>query len=75
MIRTRISLDRPEYELANAHASAIGISVAELIRRALRETLPLPAEEAPWMKCAGFVASRDRRSSQSVDELVYGTKE
>jgi hypothetical protein len=74
MIRTQISLDKRDYDLAKAHAAAIGISVAELIRRAIRETLPV-AGKAPWMKYAGFVTTGDPRSSQSVDELVYGTKD
>lgn len=75
MIRTQISLDKREYDLAKAHAAALGISVAELIRRAVRETLPLPDGDAPWMKYAGFVTTGDRHSSQSVDELVYGSKD
>jgi hypothetical protein len=74
MIRTQISLDKREYDLAKAHAAALGISVAELIRRAIRETLPVPGE-APWMKYAGFIATGDPRSSQTIDELVYGTKD
>ena len=75
MIRTQISLDKREYDLAKEYAATLGISVAELIRRAIRETLPLPGGEAPWMNYAGFVTSGDRRSSQSIDELVYGTKD
>ena len=74
MIRTQISLDKREYDLAKAQAAALGISVAELIRRAVRQSLPIPGE-APWMKYAGFVASGDPRSSQSIDELVYGSKD
>jgi hypothetical protein len=74
MIRTQISLDRDEYDLAKAQASALGVSVAEFIRRAIREALPVDGE-GPWMKYAGFVASGDPRSSQSVDEIVYGTKD
>ena len=75
MVRTQISLDKREHDFAKAHAAALGISVAELIRRAVRETLPLPDGETPWMKFAGFVESGDRHSSQSVDELVYGAKD
>jgi hypothetical protein len=74
MIRTQISLDRTEYDLAKAQAAALGISVAELIRRAVREQLPVPGEGA-WMKYAGFVETGDPRSSRSIDELVYGTKD
>ena len=74
MIRTQISLDKREYDLAKAQASALGISLAEFIRRAVRQTLPVPGE-APWMKYAGFVASGDPNSGQSVDDVVYGAKD
>ena len=36
MIRTQISLDEEEYALAKKEAAALGISVAELVRRAVR---------------------------------------
>lgn len=74
MTRTRISLDRNEYDRAKAQAAALGVSVAEFIRRAIREALPVDGE-GQWMKYAGFVTSGDPRSSQSVDEIVYGTKD
>lgn len=74
MIRTQISLERKEYELAKMQAAALGISVAEFVRRAVRQALPVPGEAA-WMKYAGFVTSGNTRSSLSIDELVYGTKD
>ena len=74
MIRTQISLDQDEYLLAKKGARALGISVAEFVRRAVRQALP-PAGEGPWMSYAGFVESGDLHASQSVDELVYGTKD
>lgn len=74
MIRTQVSLNSREYDLAKKQAASLGISVAEFIRRAVREQLPAPGEK-PWMKYAGFVESGDPRSSQSIDELVYGTKD
>lgn len=40
MIRTQISLDEREYALAKQQAAKRGISVAELMRRAIREVLP-----------------------------------
>jgi hypothetical protein len=74
MIRTQISLDKEEYERAKAEAKALGISVAELVRRALRDALP-PRRDAPWMRFAGFVETGDPHSSQSIDEIVYGQKD
>jgi hypothetical protein len=74
MIRTQISLDQQEYEQAKGQAAALGISVAEFIRRAVRARLPVPGE-GPWMKYAGFVETGDPQSSRSIDELVYGAKD
>ena len=55
-------------------ALALGISIAEFIRRAVREQLPVRGEGA-WMKYAGFVESGDPNSSRTIDEIVYGTKD
>jgi hypothetical protein len=74
MIRTQITLDKQEYALAKQEARTLGISVAEFVRRAIRETLPVKGD-GPWMRYAGFVESGDRRSSQSIDDIVYGTKD
>ena len=74
MIRTQISLDKKEYESAKRQAAALGISLAEFVRRAVRERLPVHAD-GPWMKYAGFVESGNPRSSQSIDEIVYGSKD
>jgi len=74
VIRTQISFDKKEYKLAKKQAAALGISLAEFIRRAIREQLPIP-EGAPWMKYAGTVATGDPDSSQSIDEIVYGRKD
>ena len=74
MIRTQISLDEREYALAKLQARSQGIPVAEFVRRAVREALP-PRGGGPWMKFAGFVETGDPRSSQSVDEIVYGQKD
>lgn len=73
MIRTQVSLDRRDYELAKKEAKALGISVAEYVRRAIRRVLP-SAGHLPWMKYAGLVESGNSKSSQSVDEIVYGHK-
>jgi len=74
MIRTQLSLDEHEYAVAKMEAQSLGISVAEFVRRAVREALP-PRGEGPWMKFAGFVETGNARSSQSVDEIVYGQKD
>lgn len=74
MIRTQVSLDEREYALAKKEARVLGISVAEFVRRALREALPAKGEGA-WMKYAGLVQSGDACSSQSIDEIVYGHKD
>ena len=74
MIRTQISLDEEEYRLAKEQAQALSISVAELVRRAVREVLP-PTGQGPWMRFAGLVETGDSQSSRSIDDVVYGTKE
>ena len=74
MIRTQISLNAEEYTLAKKAAKSQGISVAEFVRRAVRQTLPAPGQ-APWMRYAGLVESGNARSSQTIDEIVYGAKD
>jgi hypothetical protein len=74
MIRTQVSLDEHEYALAKKEARALGISVAEFVRRAIRETLP-PSGGGAWMRYAGLVESGDPHSSRSIDEIVYGAKD
>jgi hypothetical protein len=73
MIRTQISLDPKEYSLTKKAAKSLGISVAEFVRRSIRTQLPVN-RNAPWMRFAGIVDSGDPDSSQSIDEVVYGTK-
>jgi Ribbon-helix-helix protein, copG family len=74
MIRTQVSLEKQEYTLAKKEAKALGISVAEFVRRAVRDRLPI-SKEPPWMRYAGMVESGDPRSSASIDEIVYGSKD
>ncbi len=74
MVRTEVSLDKQEYELAKKEAKALGISVAEFVRRAVRRTLPASGN-APWMCYAGLVESGNPRPSLSVDDIVYGCKD
>ena len=74
MLRTQISLDEQDYKLVKREAAALGISVAEYVRRALQSTLP-PAGQPRWMRYAGLVESGNPQSSQSIDEIVYGNKD
>ena len=74
MIRTQISLSRSEHTAAKREAARLGISLAELLRRSLRTMLPAD-ETHPWMRYAGMVESGDSRSSQNIDDVVYGQKD
>ena len=74
MIRTQVSLDEREYQLAREEAEALGISVAEYVRRAIRQVLP-PSGHPAWMRYAGLVESGNPRSSQLIDDIVYGRKD
>jgi hypothetical protein len=74
MVRTQISLTESEYAAAKQEAARLGISLAELLRRSLRQILPAdPAK--PWMRYAGMIESGDPNSSQRIDEVVYGGKD
>ena len=73
MVRTQISLHESEYAAAKAEALRLGISLAELLRRSLREMLPVD-ESKPWMRYAGMVESGDPNSSRNIDDVVYGRK-
>jgi hypothetical protein len=52
----------------------LDISVAEFVRRAVREALAHRRQRA-WMKFAGFVETGDPCSSQTIDEIVYVQKD
>jgi len=73
MIRTQVSLSPEEYEAAKQEAGRLGISLAELLRRSLRNLLPVD-ESTPWMRYAGMIESGDPQASQRIDEIVYGQK-
>jgi hypothetical protein len=72
MVRIQLSLHKEEH-LAKKSAKALGISVAEFVRQAVRDRLRLSAE-SPWMRYAGMVESGHPHSSASIDEIVYGSK-
>ena len=73
MIRTQISLSEREYKAAKREAKKLGISLAELLRRSLRHVLPAD-EKKPWMRYAGMVETGDSKSSEQIDDIVYGPK-
>jgi Ribbon-helix-helix protein, copG family len=72
MIRIQTNLCRREYDAARREAKRLGISMAELLRQALRAYLPA-GESKPWMRYAGMVATGD--SSEKADCLIYGQKD
>lgn len=74
MRRMQISLDERDHELMRKEARILGISLAEFVRRAIRDALPSSGAGA-WMRYAGLVQSGDSESSQSIDHLVYGVKD
>ncbi len=74
MIRIQISLSAEEYEAAKQEARRLGISLAELLRRSLRNVLPFD-ESKPWMRYAGMVESGDPKSSRKIDQVIYGQEE
>lgn len=69
-----MTLDETEYKLAKKEAKALGISIAEFVRRAIRERLPVNSAQ-PWMRYAGLVESGDPDAGQSIDDVVYGRKD
>ncbi len=73
MVRTQISLSIFEYSAAKREAKKLGVSLAELLRRSLRNLLSVD-ETKPWMRYAGMIESGDPRSSQNIDDVVYGQK-
>jgi hypothetical protein len=74
MVRTQISLTEEDYAAAKREAKRLGISLAELLRRSLRQVLPAD-EDRPWMRYAGMIESGDAASSQRIDEVVHGRKD
>ena len=58
MVRTQVSLDEAEYAAAKQEAARLGLSMAEFVRRSIREQLPA-ASDKPWMRYADMVESGD----------------
>jgi hypothetical protein len=74
MIRISVRFDLQEHSRAQEEAEALGISVAEFVRRAVRDKLRISCDQ-PWMRYAGMVESGDAHSSTSIDEIVYSSKD
>jgi hypothetical protein len=74
MPRIQVSLDEQDYKFAKKEATAMGISVAEYVRRAIQSVLPTSGQPS-WMRYAGLVESGNPQSSQSIDEIVYGNED
>ena len=70
MIRMRISLDRDLYKRAKSVAKRRGISLAELWRKSLRETVSSEEVDKPWLAFAGILDG-EPDDSKTVDEVVY----
>lgn len=72
MVRTQISFDRPLYEQAKRVAKRRGVSLAELCRAGLREMIGRDSSSVPGAEYLGRFSSDDDRTSESIDEVVYG---
>ncbi|MGD2215296.1 MAG: ribbon-helix-helix domain-containing protein [Gemmatimonadales bacterium] len=72
MIRTQISFQRELYEAARREARRQGISLAELVRRAVSQLLARHPAEHAWMRFAGTAGDAGPEASQTVDAVVYG---
>lgn len=71
MVRTQISVDEVLYRRAKLVARRRGISLAELCRRSLEETVSREPSDKPWMAYAGILDGSPT-DSESVDDVVYG---
>lgn len=70
MIRTQISVDEHLYIRAKQVARRQGISLAELCRRSLEETVSGEPSTKPWMAYAG-IHEGSAGDSESVDQVLY----
>jgi hypothetical protein len=72
MIRAQFRLTEDEYAAARKEAARLGISFAQLVRRALQVALRDDPSK-PWMRYAGMVDSGDPESSLTIDEFAFGS--
>jgi hypothetical protein len=78
MVRTQVSFDPSMFTRAKAEARRRGISLAELVRRAMAQALGKPANETqkPWMRYAGIITGghSDDSKNENIDAMVYGRR-
>lgn len=73
MIRTQISLTKDDYETAKQIAEEQGISLAQVLRNAFRESVQTrTAAEHPMLKFAGALKGTNPNDSVEHDEIIYG---
>lgn len=70
MVRTQISLPEDELRQAKAYAVVHGISLAELVRRALRRELAGDTQKSDLSSLIGMLDGGRARDSEQVDEIV-----
>jgi hypothetical protein len=75
MVRTQVSFEPKMYKAAQAEARRLGISLAELCRRALARTLSQNSNgnSDPWMRFSGAIEGHpDESRTENIDSVVYG---
>ncbi len=70
MVRTQISLDDADLQLAKRRAGELGISLAELIRRALRKELGTAEKPNGISAIFGMITGPVANTGTSIDEDV-----
>jgi hypothetical protein len=70
MIRTLVTLDEAEYELAKKEATALGISVAEFVRRSIRQNLPAAVDKT-WMRYVGWLRLKIRSPARANPLMTW----
>lgn len=70
MVRTQISLEDQDHARAKKRAAELGISLSELVRRALRSELGERSGRGDLSELFGILDSGHTDTSSRVDELV-----
>lgn len=78
MIRTQISFGAELYRAAQAEAGRLGISLAELCRRAVGQALGERGgpTDKPWMRYSGSIKNgrKDDSANANIDRVVSGSR-